>query len=297
VRKPERPPAGEAVRVLLSDGTGDTMLGVLHRVPGSTRPLVVLLHGLTGSADSTYMWAATRYLTTRGVSVVRMNLRGAGSSSQTCSRYYHAGCVAEQRDVLRALRPHAPNGMLWVGHSLGGAILVNLLSDLPDDHGVVGAMTVSAPVDPVAASRRLQAARNRMYQRSLLMKMKEDVLGLVTALSNQERNAIAASDSIERFDDVFSGPFNGYASGADYYARTAAGPKLGGVEVPLLMVHAANDPWIPVAGYRALEPSLPGQVRIEITSGGGHVGFHDRLSKVPWQVRRLHAWVVALAGA
>src|SRR5262249_48759834 len=47
---------GEEMRFAMKDGTGDELHGVLHRPPDeSTRPLVLLLHGLTGSQESSYL--------------------------------------------------------------------------------------------------------------------------------------------------------------------------------------------------------------------------------------------------
>ena len=44
------------------------------------RPLVILIHGLTGSEDSLYLLTMARLLLDRGGRVLRLNLRGAGPS-------------------------------------------------------------------------------------------------------------------------------------------------------------------------------------------------------------------------
>ena len=75
---------------------------------------------------------------------------------------------------------------------------------------------------------------------------------------------------------------NAFTDAADYYARCSARGFLAEIPVPTLLVHAANDPWIPVSAYanydwrqnRNLVPLVPAR--------GGHVGFHGRGHADPW---------------
>ena len=87
------PHAAERLRFILPDGTGDTMLAMLHgpATPRAGAPLVLLIHGLTGSESSRYMLTMTHLLLERGHRVLRLNLRGAGPSRPLCSGHYYAG--------------------------------------------------------------------------------------------------------------------------------------------------------------------------------------------------------------
>jgi predicted alpha/beta-fold hydrolase len=61
------------------------------------------------------------------------------------------------------------------------------------------------------------------------------------------------------------------------------------------VLHAIDDPWVPVAAARQLaELKLPG-VEVLLTAGGGHNGFHalcDRRSNSPgnWGDRLTARW-------
>lgn len=79
------PHAGERLRFPLADGTGDTLLATLHRpeMAKAGAPLVLLIHGLTGSEDSHYILSQARLLLDRGHRVLRLNLRGAGPSRKS----------------------------------------------------------------------------------------------------------------------------------------------------------------------------------------------------------------------
>ena len=124
LRKPAIPldpyPA-ERLEFPMLDDTGDTLVATLNR-PRSTevsRPLIVLIHGLTGCETSTYMQASARHLLERGHPVLRLNLRGAGPSRPRCRLQYHAGRTEDLRTVIGHMDGRlAANGIVVVGFSL-----------------------------------------------------------------------------------------------------------------------------------------------------------------------------------
>jgi len=85
-----------------SDRTGDRLMGRLEQPvrPTADTPLIVLIHGLTGCEDSTYVRRSARFHLMRGRRVLRLNLRGAGPARKLASGYYHAGCASDLQDVL-----------------------------------------------------------------------------------------------------------------------------------------------------------------------------------------------------
>jgi predicted alpha/beta-fold hydrolase len=270
----------------LADASGDRLAGLLQHPHGPPRPLVVLIHGLSGTEDSAYLLTSAAALLHAGYRVLRLNLRGAGASRPLCRLQYHAGRSGDLRDAIGGLDPAllAP-GLLLVGYSLGANMLLKFLAEHGSRFPILAAAAVSAPLDLAAASRRIRAPRNRIYQRHLLRHMKEESLGGSAVLSADERVRVAAARSIFEFDDRFVAPRNGYADAAEYYAENSAARFLAAIRVPTLLIHALDDPWIPSDAYRrfawsdspGLTPLLPG--------GGGHVGFHGRESVVPWHDR------------
>ena len=274
------------MRFEMSDGTGDVLLGALDRGErGAERPLVVLVHGLTGCEDSAYILASAAVCLDAGADVLRLNLRGAGPSRGRTREQYHAGRSADLFEVMDALAPEAAaGGILLVGYSLGGNLVLKFLSEHPGRFPISSVVTVSAPIDPAAASRRLMAPRNALYQRYLLAAMKRE--GIDGKVSSQAgRRAIARARSVWAFDDTFTAPRNGYRGAEDYYADSAALGRLGAIRTPTVMIHADNDPWIPAASYRKATTLASGHVRVVLVGGGGHVGFHGRGSPIAWHDR------------
>ena len=194
---------------------------------------------------------------------------------------YHSGRSEDLALVFDRLAEmgYGADRIFAVGYSLGGNILLKYLAETGSTASVFRAVTVSAPLDLSIVSRRLESPRNRFYQRWLLDRMKLDWGGGPLDLSPVQRDALDQAASIREFDDGVVAPSNGFADAEDYYARCAAGPRLGEITIPTLLVHAENDPWIPVEIYRRYKPLMAPDTSLALVSGGGHVGFHGRAGR------------------
>jgi predicted alpha/beta-fold hydrolase len=277
---------GRRLALALRDGSGDRLAAMLHAAAGpSERPLLVLIHGLTGTEDSPYIRATAAAALSASYPVLRLNLRGAGASRLLCRLQYHAGRTEDLADALAAL-PDAltRNGIVAMGFSLGANLLLKFLGD-GGDRRLRGAVAVSAPLDLAAAARRLMARRNAFYHRIILFHMKEESLAPTAALSEKERKIVAEAPNVLAFDDRFVAPRNGFAGAADYYAHCSAGRYLDAIATPTLVIHALDDPWIPSAAYCAHDWQKNSHVTALLPRRGGHVGFHGRGDPIAWHDR------------
>lgn len=268
--------AGERLYFPFADRSGDRLAAILNRPLAATiRPLVVLVHGLTGLEDSFYMQESAGHLLSRGFPVLRLNLRGAGRSRPHCRTQYHAGSSDDLAHVFASL-PAAlmTHGVVAVGYSLGANLVLKYLGEQGSAAKVDAAAVVSAPLDLAATSRRLGRFRNAAYQGYLLRYMKGEAIAPGADLSASERRAVLGARSVWEFDDVYSAPRGGFDGAADYYARNASGRFLAGVTVPTLVIHALDDPWVPAEPYRDFDWAGHPNLHAIVTRRGGHVGFH-----------------------
>jgi predicted alpha/beta-fold hydrolase len=279
--------ASERVRLPADDRSGDVLLGLLQRPQQpAARPLVVLVHGLGGCEDSVYLRRAAAQLLALGHTALRLNLRGAGPSRATCRQHYHAGRSADLGAALAALDPALlREGVLLVGFSLGANVLLKFLAEQGQRFPIRGAVAVSAPLDLGATSRRLRSARNRVYHAYLLRRIKRQVLAPGGELSPQERRAVVSARDLYAYDDAFVAARHGFRGADDYYARCSATAFLPEVRMPVLLIHALDDPWIPADTYTAYRWSRHPRLYPLLSRGGGHVGFHARDSAAAWHDR------------
>ena len=277
------PEAGEAVTIPV--GCGDQLLALLDPpLTGSLpRALVVLMHGLGGSSSRSGLRRMGFTLQRAGFAVLRLNMRGAGPGRELARGTYAASCNSDLLPALeRARELAAGRPLLGMGISLGGTKLLNALLSRP---GLLdGLVTISSPLDLAACSDQIERPRNRIYKRWLLQRLVAQTLADPFGVSDQEREALAGRgplgpiDSIRSFDGAITAPRWGYRSVEDYYSQASPLQQLRvrSALPPTLVVHALDDPWVPVAAAQELAAlQLPG-VEVLLTAGGGHNGFHAR---------------------
>lgn len=280
-------PPAETLLLPTEDGpdSPERLLARLHR-GRRAGPLAVLIHGLTGSESSPHMLRTAHALTSRGHSVLRLNLRGAGPGRAYSRDIYHGGRTGDLKAALSALPSDAMRyGIVPIGYSLGGAALLKFLGEGAGGLPLRAAITVSAPIDLAATSRHFLAARNRLYHYHLLRQMLREAR--LIRLSAAETAALAGIRSVWEFDDRFIAPRFGFDGAEGYYAQSSAMVLLDRITVPTLLIHAEDDPWVPVAPYRGLDWSRLPKLHLALTRSGGHVGFHIRDGWESWHDRRI----------
>jgi predicted alpha/beta-fold hydrolase len=287
------PHPSRRLALAMSDGSGDALSGLLQRpATGARGPLLVLIHGLSGNEESSYMKATAAHFLERGHPALRINLRGAGPSRPLCRLQYHAGRTSDLRDALQALRAELlGEGLVLGGYSLGGNLLLKFLAEYGDAFPIRAAASVSAPIDLAAAARRFLEPRNRLYQWHMIRRMKQECLAPGAYLSESERRSVRAARSVYEFDDRFVAPRNGYASAEAYYEANMARRFLDGIRTPTLVIHALDDPWIPAGAYTSYAWDRNPSLLPLLPPSGGHVGFHDRECAPTWHDRCIEAFI------
>ena len=173
------PHKSERICFPMADRTGDILLGMLdrpaERIAG--RPLAILVHGLTGCEDSVYILSAARHLLDLGYPVLRLNVRGAGPSRAYCGEHYHVGRTADFRRVLWQLPEDVTqDGIVAIGYSLGGAMLLKYLGEEGSFSPLRAAVTICSPIDLVRTAKHMMRPRNWLYHNYILNGMKAEAL-------------------------------------------------------------------------------------------------------------------------
>ena len=291
----------ERLWIETADGSGDRLAAAIQ-TPGAEdvleRPVIVLVHGLGGNEESSYLQVAALDWLRAGHRVARLNLRGAGITRPVCRLQYDAGDPADLRTALVALSDRFPGASLaLVGFSLGGSLALRLAGQGVAELPLLAVASVSAPLDLAETAERLAAPRNALYRRRMLHKVKQQTTAPGAALSPAERRAIERAKSLIEVDERFTAPRGGFRGAADYYEQSSARKSLSTIRTPALLVHAVDDPWIPAASHLEARATSPAAVRVLLAPGGGHVGFHGRGSTKPWHQICVERFFAAAAGS
>lgn len=237
-------------------------------------PIVIILHGLSGSIKSHYAKSTLRALGRCGMRGVLMNFRGASGEPNRLPRGYHGGETGDLSTVIETLRRREPGTPIAaVGFSLGGNVLLKWLGEQGEDCPARAAVAVSVPLDLDLTTVRLTRGFSRLYQRHILNCLKRDMRIKSRVIDLPfDMQKLAQVTSFRQFDDLITAPLHGFRNAAEYYKRCSARRYLGDIARPTLILHALDDPFIPPS-VLPYESELTPQTTVELSRHGGHVGF------------------------
>ena len=245
----------------------------------NSAPLLVILHGLEGSAESSYARMLMEAALNRGWRSCVLYFRDCGNYRNRLPRRYHAGETNDLRHFLSQLQMQRPSGstgpLLAVGYSLGGNVLLKYLGESQSETPLAAATAICVPLDLHVCARALNTGLSKIYQRHLLKHMKKSVTRKFdrhTAVFDWDR-AMNAKTFAE-FDDFITAPLHGFDGVNDYYERCSATHFLSNIERPTLIINSLDDPFM-TPDVLPTADKLSGDVTLEVAKGGGHVGFID----------------------
>ncbi|SDN42822.1 hydrolase [Pseudomonas jinjuensis] len=269
-------------------------------------PLVLALHGLTGSSGSHYILGLQQALAARGWASVALNWRGCSGEPNHLPRGYHSGVSEDLAAVIAHLRAQRPMAPLYaVGYSLGGNVLLKYLGETGADCPLRGAAAVSVPFRLDQCADRIGIGFSRIYQAHFMrelvayVKTKQQAFAERGSLEYlQVLQGLGNLDGVHTFwdfDGRVTAPLHGFADAHDYYRRASSYYYLGGIRVPTLIVHSSDDPFIHAESVPRRE-ELSASTRLELLARGGHVGFIGGSPRHPdyYLERRIPGWLLEL---
>jgi predicted alpha/beta-fold hydrolase len=267
------------------DSTAVDWLVAGDELPG-TAPLLVILHGLEGSAESNYARMFLEAAFDLGWRSCVLHFRDCGDYRNRLPRRYHAGETNDLRYFLETLRkaPEAADNagpIVAVGFSLGGNVLLKYLGESGDITPLRAAAAVCVPLNLHRCAEALDSGFSKIYQRYLLKRMKRSMARKFdpdTAAFDWDE-AMEARTFAE-FDDLVTAPLHGFKGMQDYYDRCSSVNFLKGIERPTLIINALDDPFMTPDVIPPNE-HLSEHVTLEVAAAGGHVGFIE--GGTPWR--------------
>jgi predicted alpha/beta-fold hydrolase len=239
-------------------------------------PLLVLFHGLEGSARSHYALSTAHACKKAGWRLALPHFRGCSGELNRQPRAYHSGDSDEIDWILQRLHTlNEQRPLHAAGVSLGGNALLKWAGERGTAAGqyVTGVAAMCAPLDLAACGHHLARGFNQVYTRHFLRTLKTisaNRLQQFPDLFNEEKMRQAAN--LYQFDDAVTAPVHGFAGADDYWQRASAKPWLKTIAIPALAVNPKNDPFLP-ADYLPKPSEVSPTVRLEHPANGGHVGF------------------------
>jgi len=249
---------------------------------GSVGPIVLILHGLEGSAESPYAQGLLKTFTQQHWRSVVMHFRGCSGETNRLSRTYHSGETSDIAAIVKILQAREPLvPIMAVGFSLGANVLLKWLGETGAENPLMAAVAVSTPFELEKTVRRLQQGLSRVYDWHLLRCLNKKMVKKFKSKSSPIDIALLGrARSLYDFDDQVTAPLHGFSSAHDYYTRSSCRQFIKGIQIPTLLLQAKDDPFM-AEGIIPQAHELPSSVTLEVTEQGGHVGFV--MGQYPWR--------------
>ena len=243
----------------------------------TSRPAVIIVHGLEGSSSSQYVIGNANKLWDAGCNVIRMNMRSCGGTERLSPTLYHSGLSGDVEAVMRFfIANEGFQSVSLIGYSMGGNLVLKLAGDLGDASPVElkSVIGVSPAIDLGPSADALHEPLNRIYEmkflRSLLQRFrrKGELFPQLFDISRAKD-----VDTLRVFDERITAFYAGFAGADDYYYRAASARVLDRIAVPTLVLHALDDPFVrltPESCRAVLENS---RITYLETANGGHCAF------------------------
>ncbi|PHI27907.1 hydrolase [Budvicia aquatica] len=260
------------------------------------KPRLVVFHGLEGSFYSPYAHGLLDTCKDLGWLCVVMHFRGCSGEPNRSPRAYHSGETSDTRFFLNWLQENlGQSPTAAVGYSLGGNMLGCYLAEEGHQVPLQAAVIVSAPLMLAPCSQQLEQGFSRIYNRYLVGQLKQSTkrkLSRYPEILPLPGLALKHIHSLREFDDAITAPLHGFKDSSDYYQQCSALPLLPKISIPLLIIHAKDDPFMAAEVIPAKE-SLPDNIEYQLTAHGGHVGFVGGTWSKPqmWLEQRIPEWL------
>ena len=241
---------------------------------GTSGPIVILLHGLEGSIRSRYACNLMKALHEAGFRGAMPYFRGCSGEPNRLPIGYHSGFTQDLEYFSGLLKQREPGTPLAaVGYSLGGNVLLKWLGESPNTARLTTGVAVSVPFDLAVCSDAIEKGFSRVYMWELLARMRRNAKRKFSRIQAPVTLPdIDALRTFRQFDETMTAPLHGYRDAEDYYTRASSKPFLKRIQVPTLVLHSADDPFMTPA-VLPREDELSPAVRFELSQRGGHVGF------------------------
>ncbi|QLI65538.1 uncharacterized protein G6M90_00g003590 [Metarhizium brunneum] len=247
-----------------------------------SKPMLVVLHGLSGGSHEIYLrHTITPLLGDGGWEVCVVNSRGCAGSKITSGVLYNARATWDCRQTVKWLKKTFPNRPLFgLGFSLGANMLTNYCGEEGEDCLLKGAVVCSNPFNLEISSKMLQNRfiGKEVYLRVMGFAMKNLVSTHKEALKKYTDLDLPSLEKVTYlydFDREVQCPTWGYPTEDAYYRDASSTDAVLNIRIPFIAVQATDDPIavkeaLPYAEFR----QNPNTIMIT-TSMGGHLCWFE----------------------
>lgn len=242
----------------------------------SSSKVVILIHGLEGNGQRTYITGSARHCNLEGFDACAINLRGCSGENNLLYRSYHSGATEDLESVMQHILETKKYTEIYIkGFSLGGNLALKYIGEnrnLPRELKKV--VAISVPCSLHNSLQQLLKPINALYaarfKKHLIEKLKSKQKIFPNKILDSDINTI---HTLLDFDDFYTSKAHGFTNAIDYYEKCSSLQFLPNITIPTLIVNAKNDSFIGEDCFPIEIAKDHPFLYLEMPKHGGHVGF------------------------
>ncbi|TGJ98669.1 alpha/beta fold hydrolase [Leptospira langatensis] len=275
----------EDILLNVSDGSGDA-LWLEHNPPlssyrKSSPPAnghyILMIHGMEGDSESSYLVSLATSALERGYGVIRMNLRNCGRGRGFSKKSYYAGQSEDVQDVLDFMYESLSRKIFVSGFSLSANLILKFFGE-SRDHKALAFSAVSPPLDLAKNCVFIDSIAGRFYRNHFIGSFKKKIKDGVVKLTPKQIEDSKKVKTFFDFDDMITAPSFGYHSAMEYYKANSCISFIPFIRHPGILIHAEDDPVVPLFEWNSIQWKKLPNLKTILTEKGGHVGFVTKSS-------------------
>ena len=266
----------ERERLILSDG--DFLDIDWSFSTESKNKIAILLHGLEGNAQRSYIKGMGANLLNEQWDVAAINYRGCSGETNRNYLSYNAGRTNDLVEIIDfILNKDRYKELVLIGFSLGGNLMLKYLGErnsVPSE--IKKGIAISATINLKGSLEMLSQTNNWIYRTSFLYHLRKKYKNKIKKFPNKMNTQdLKNIKSLLDFDNIYTAPAHGFKDAFDYYEKSSSLPYLKNIKTPVFMLNAKNDSFLSTDCYPYNLAESSKNIYLETPLYGGHVGFHQ----------------------
>lgn len=242
-----------------------------------SKSVVLLIHGLEGSAASNYMVTAANELNLNGFDAVAMNLRSCSEEDNLLLETYHSGKTDDVHFVVNHLTDNYNyDNIIICGYSLGGNLTLKYLGEYDDIPAIVkGGIAISVPVDLTSSQAELNKLKNKLYLTEFLRSIKLKILEKADKHPSfkLDKKLLFKATKFRHLEKQYTVPVFGFNNSEDYWEKASSKPYIPKIKHTTLLINSKDDSFLSKECFPIEEAKNSNSFYLMMPNYGGHVGF------------------------
>ena len=241
-----------------------------------TKKLVIILHGMEGHGQRSYVCGIARYLNLNDFDAICVNFRGCSGENNLKFHSFHSGQTKDLEDVIDHVITNFNYKSIYLkGVSLGANIVLKYLGQNSNIPSLIkAAMALSVPIDLAGSAKSLHQFKNLLYHIYFMVGLKKKLNRKRRQFPNKlSRKTLWSIWTLKSMDNKYTSIANGFFDAIDYYNKSSSLPFLNLIRTPVLILNALNDSFLSPTCYPVNVAKKSSYINLEMPKFGGHVGF------------------------